>query len=210
MRCSDRGAPRRLGNRAERRGTDAYLDAAPTASDREAVAARIAGLAATPIDAGVGSGSNLKPSTASRARPLQYCQCIPIDRRDGRAQLCKAKLAPKCRCQLSDGVVLCPVPFVPCPGSGCGEWSAWDGWACPQSGYAGFALPGAPGGACTGFATAEEKTPSEGQFRCLMCAEAVNYPFRGHPGDRCDGFDHIDGRPVVGELYCVAKVPPGG
>jgi hypothetical protein len=212
------GLYERLGDRAQAAHyLTRYLAAAPAASDRDVVTARIAALAAPTIGSGDGSASRVTSSPQSTgsparvARPLEYCQCIPTNRNDGTSQLCKAKLAAKCKCQRTDGFDLCPAPFAACSGSGCDFYSSFDGkHHCPVPGFAQFALPGTHGGPCTGYANPDQTTPVDGKLTCDQCLGASAWPYRGHAGDRCTGFHSSDGRPVAGELdNCRAAIPPG-
>jgi serine/threonine-protein kinase len=211
------GLYERLGNRAEAaRYLERYLETAPAASDHDVVAARIAALESSPqIHTGDGGGVSATRSTPKApavqppSKPLEYCQCLPLDNHDGTSQVCKAKLAPKCRCERTDGVNLCPVPFSACSGSDCAFWSSWDGkHQCAHPGYTGYVLPGTHGGACNGYANPQQTAPVDGVFVCEQCVGTSGWPFRGHVGDHCDGFHHSDGRPVAGRLdNCRATIP---
>ncbi|MBL0217135.1 MAG: protein kinase [Myxococcales bacterium] len=200
------GLHERLGNRADAaRYLQRYLEAAPSASDREVVTTRIAALTAAPLDAGVDAvvrpAIAPKPgSTTTTTRPAgNYCRCVPINGEPDRMSMCKAKQTPKCKCLVeTKGVMLCAVPFVKCSGASCAN--SWrDGMVCDDPAYGRYALAGSAGAPCRGYASPTSGAV-DGVLDCNYCVGEEPYAFRGQEGGRCDGFHVTDGVRIAGVL----------
>jgi tRNA A-37 threonylcarbamoyl transferase component Bud32/tetratricopeptide (TPR) repeat protein len=203
-----------------------YLEEAPQAKDRDAVAAKIARLVPTPPDAGVAAtrdaGVVRTPPRAIDAGvaprdPTMVCYCQP----EGRLQwMCKRRYSPPlCRCEVRT-TALCPEPFKPCPEGRCATEHVAsrndDRYSC-AIGWLAYYKPAEPGTACTGYAFGDITKPADaataplrdGKHDCSACRfpDMTTEQFRaqveydGLEGASCRGY-LADGVEMVGRIRC--------
>ena len=173
-----------------------YLDAAPKATDREVVAARIARLLATEsalpapaIDSAVRPRGTSSAPIASGGQTRCACFRTKASRHAGLGGLCKTLQTPRCRCGRG-GFYLCPQPFVLDHG---GEICQPDDYRRTE-----YTLPGNDGDPCEGYA--DRSGPKvKGALECNSCV-GERYEFRGKNGDPCEGYDAETREKLPGRL----------
>jgi serine/threonine-protein kinase len=222
------GLHERLGHRAETaRYLHAYLDAAPQASDRASVLARLSALEA-PVAVGAGGAevANARPRiaaakpkmtvpagsgvpVATAANPTSTCVCTPNSFERAHSEfLCDVRSTLECRCQAKDGVDLC-ARWIPCaPGSqdDCGYY--YPGVRCSTKSVLEATLPGPFGAPCKGYAM--PNTPElDGAQTCSMACPDPHLEFHGESGKACAGYDRETGERIDGHLAkCWRPEPP--
>ena len=202
------GLHERLGHRAEAaRNLRAYLEAAPQASDREVVLAKIANLetpVAVAIDRGGDGGPGSPVKRLEKATTSPYtCQCTPTSFEKAHTQfLCNIKSQLSCACLARGGVSLCP-SWIPCEGTAneCGE--EYPNLRCSIT-FHGSPIRGTHGAPCNGHAT--PKDPEiEGALSCSMGCADPHLDYHGEPDSACVGFDRVTGEQFPGKLANCAK-----
>ncbi len=144
------------------------------------------------VSAAPGVAAPLPQSWGPGLRKPGKCLCLPTGNAPTSEALCTAKSAvPRCKCERSDGVTVCPVRH-----DAAGECPA--GSTHPVPG-------GATGGACGGFVGDSLKgkmlnTPGVGLYTCLLCGETQT--FSGPTGSPCSGFNNHDGAHYTGIMDC--------
>jgi tRNA A-37 threonylcarbamoyl transferase component Bud32/tetratricopeptide (TPR) repeat protein len=200
----------RLGHKEDAvRFFERYLMAAKDAPNRDSVTKKIAQLQNTQKP---GSGVT-HPAHASGVptvvkKDLQPCHCIPKDRRDT-VSMCAKKGPSMCRCSVSTGGSLCPVPVVQCPECPDGTRNCWSkncnssGFECPDANYNKQRKPGKHDAACTGFEDWRIGAPVDGKLDCDHCDDVPEpRQFKGHEGDSCVGYYRPTGEKLDGWLIC--------